>query len=407
MARKKYTFRLPPCPSYDIEGMEAWLEDMAAEGLHLARDGFVLGFARFERAEPRKARYRLEAAKPANFLTDAEEPDGEARKLSRAYGWEFVARRDRFYVYRSHHPDAREMNTDPAVHALALNVLRKRRYLITGLLVSLIIVPALLFEFTFFRTAIQIGAPLSLATLALLAWYAADGVAEFVHITRLYNRLRVGETLERGKRRRSRAALHYSARIARFLLVLVWIPTFAFARQSDDVMLRIKDHPGDAPFATAEDFADAIGRGYDLPADRDWGNEYCSWSDLFAPVNYRWEEDPDLLLERPIWIRYNVEYHETAAPWMAQLIAREIWLYDRLVYGVESLPDLPDIGADYAAAYRWEDYEPQIVVMVVDNIVVRASRGGTNSVPDPLPIELWAEILAESIGAENGGGSDA
>ena len=29
----KHTFRLPPCPAYDIEGMESWLSDLAMEGL--------------------------------------------------------------------------------------------------------------------------------------------------------------------------------------------------------------------------------------------------------------------------------------------------------------------------------------------------------------------------------------
>ena len=34
---------LPPCPSYDVEGMESWLTDMAKDGLILTKDG---GFCR-------------------------------------------------------------------------------------------------------------------------------------------------------------------------------------------------------------------------------------------------------------------------------------------------------------------------------------------------------------------------
>ena len=40
MAETKYRYRIPPCPAYDIPGMESWLEDLAAKGLHLSKDGF-------------------------------------------------------------------------------------------------------------------------------------------------------------------------------------------------------------------------------------------------------------------------------------------------------------------------------------------------------------------------------
>ena len=36
MAENKYRNRIPPCPAYDIPGMETRLEDLAAKGLHLS-----------------------------------------------------------------------------------------------------------------------------------------------------------------------------------------------------------------------------------------------------------------------------------------------------------------------------------------------------------------------------------
>ena len=58
----KHVYRIPPCPSYDIEGMESWLSDMAAEGFVLVKDGIFAGVATFEKTEPRKLKYRLQAA---------------------------------------------------------------------------------------------------------------------------------------------------------------------------------------------------------------------------------------------------------------------------------------------------------------------------------------------------------
>ena len=116
---------LVPCPDYDVEGTECWLTDLAREGLLLKKDGLFAGVAVFERAVPQRVQYRLEAAqKDTGLLGDGYEPDPEQVELCAQYGWEYVARRGEFYIYRSHDPAARELNTDPAVQALALKAVK-------------------------------------------------------------------------------------------------------------------------------------------------------------------------------------------------------------------------------------------------------------------------------------------
>ena len=44
MSDIQYVYRPLPCPDYDVEGMESWLTDMAAEGLVLSPDGFFASF---------------------------------------------------------------------------------------------------------------------------------------------------------------------------------------------------------------------------------------------------------------------------------------------------------------------------------------------------------------------------
>lgn len=61
MTEQHKTRRCLPCADHDVEAMESWLTDLAAQGWFLARDGFCLAWATFVRGEPRQVRYRLTA----------------------------------------------------------------------------------------------------------------------------------------------------------------------------------------------------------------------------------------------------------------------------------------------------------------------------------------------------------
>lgn len=149
MAQEAHTrtvYRRPPCPSYDVEGTEAWLTDLAREGLLLESDGFFAGFAAFEKTAPTRVKYRLEAAQKHASLwsEDGGEPDEAQVELCAQYRWEYVARHGQFYIYRSDDPSARELNTDPKVQALALNAVKKRLVSdLTSLLVWTVLYPLL------------------------------------------------------------------------------------------------------------------------------------------------------------------------------------------------------------------------------------------------------------------------
>ena len=101
MSEEKYTYRLPPCPWYEVESVQAWLEDMAGRGLVLEKDGFFLGLASFRKTVPQKRKYRLEAVgKKQRALMEEWDGPGELElELAEDFGWEYVARRDQFYIY--------------------------------------------------------------------------------------------------------------------------------------------------------------------------------------------------------------------------------------------------------------------------------------------------------------------
>ena len=88
--RKAY--RLPPCPAYDVEGVESWLSDLAREGLFLERDGIFAGVMSFERRAPQTVRYRLEAVqhRPGFLEGPPGAPEEDLIALYAGYGWEYL-----------------------------------------------------------------------------------------------------------------------------------------------------------------------------------------------------------------------------------------------------------------------------------------------------------------------------
>ena len=84
MSEPKYAHRFPPCPVYDIEGLESWLEDLAKQGLVLTKAGLFFGFAEFEKTAPKSMRYRLQPLPKKKFLEDRG-PADVAMELAEAY----------------------------------------------------------------------------------------------------------------------------------------------------------------------------------------------------------------------------------------------------------------------------------------------------------------------------------
>lgn len=110
----KTVLKLRPADYWRIGEHESWFTDMAAQGLHLKKTGAQ--FARFEKGEPKKTRYRIEVTE--DKLTE------EQKTLYREYGWEFVTKFGKFNVFSS--PEdlaASELHTDAAEQSYTLKAL--------------------------------------------------------------------------------------------------------------------------------------------------------------------------------------------------------------------------------------------------------------------------------------------
>ena len=192
MEKERHIYRLPPCPSYDVEGMESWLTDMAEEGWLLETDGIFAGIYSFRQEERQTVRYRLDAASRSTSLwaDNYGGPDEEAVSLSEKYGWEYVATCKDFHIYRTSEPGNRELNTDPAVQAIALNMVRKRqRETIIENIFWFFLEPLLFLRGNLLTAMVQFGTWFILFGAIVGLWMVVDSLVRVIHLSKLRKKL--------------------------------------------------------------------------------------------------------------------------------------------------------------------------------------------------------------------------
>lgn len=407
--RKQYKFgqhiyRIPPCPAYDISGMENWLSDLAEEGLVLMQDGFFAGVATFEYREPQQVKYRLEAVqkKTGMWSDDGDEPDPEQVELSKKYSWEYVAKRKDFYIYRSFDPSARELNTDPDVQALALNAVKKRQG--TTLFSSvffLLIYPVLLTRGCLLLTTISMGTLWMVLVLLLAALMIVDDVRAFIHLKKIQKSLTHNGCYNPEPDWRKNAAPYFIRKIIKTVLTVLLV--FAFLQYwgmsiTNEKKIPIEEYNGIVPFATIQDFAGEGSSEYTLTMmGLSMGfNTIEDKSEWIAPRCIEYNEHATVKNFNGKYIAGGlyIDYCELRNPKLAKVLAQEFYRLDKMK-GVE-LTDTPDLQADYVIAYLDHLHFPTVVIQK-DNIVVKAYFFQTSK-NYTMPIGEWAEIICDSLG---------
>jgi len=400
----QHIYRIPPCPAYDISGMENWLSDLAEEGLLLMQDGFFAGVATFEYSEPRQVKYRLEAAQKeiGMWSDDCGEPDPEQVELGKKYSWEYVAKRKDFYIYRSFDPSARELNTDPEVQALALNAVKKRQG--TALFSSvffLLIYPILLTRGCLLLTTISMGTWWMILVLLLAALMIVDNVRAFIYLKRIQKSLTHNGYYDPGSDWRKDAAPYFIRKIIKTALTVLL--AFAFLQNlgmsiTNEKKIPLEEYNGTVPFATIQDFAGKGSSEYTMTMmGLNMGfNTIEDKSDWIAPrfIEYNEHATVKNIDGKLIAGGLYIDYCELLNPNLAKVLAQEFYRLDK-VKGVE-LADTPELQADYVIAYFNHLHFPTVVIKK-DNIVVRAYFFQT-SANYTMPVEEWAEIICDSLG---------
>ena len=130
----KNTFvrRLVPVDFLDLDGLELWLEEMAAKGLHF--QGFGALFAHFQRGAPAQVRYHAEPTpdKRRDVIPGQAADCGEL-------GWHYVGKIGWLAIFRTSDPDAPDFHTDPVTQSYTLERMTRTMTRYTWLLLVFMI----------------------------------------------------------------------------------------------------------------------------------------------------------------------------------------------------------------------------------------------------------------------------
>jgi len=406
MAEPKYRYRIPPCPAYDIPAMESWLEDLAAKGLHLSKDGFFGLFTTFEEGPPKQERFRLEPTdRKKGLFSEEYDPEDEAVQMLHQMGWTYRARRGQFYIYSTDDPHVPELNTDPQVQALTMAALTKFLWkrLRDGLILTVFYL-MLYFGDIIISGMLLLGTPLILLYTGVLLWDLGRRIRELVTVAGYRRQLRQGQPLPHriDYQKTSRAYL-----IGKALRTALWlVAVFGLLGQ---LMPKLVNEPYEPltdqtfPFSTVADYYP------DARVERQHNfleSQVYAWSDPLAPENYDFSEYTQVTQDGKsfdCWL--SVHYHRTRWEWTARRLAREfvsqaganrfdqsaarIFGDDPVIATEIALPD-----ADYCVWFYKNRSAPHIVIQK-DNVVIQVNLDILGESTEPTPEELARLILLQ------------
>ena len=416
-----WTVRFPPCPAYDIEGTESWLQDMAAEGYFLKK--FTLGLAVFEKSQPRRVRYRLDAAETAKTI-DTTTPPRDVQDSYEMFGWQFVTRRVEFFIYISEDSSDRELNTDPKVQALAIDLVRKRMLCHTwNLFLIWFLLPFLQGELPTIWIAMVIGSPLYALGLVLFLWAGIITLYKFFHLRKVRKQLASGIPLRHKKDWKKHPKRRGIGIVTFTLLLCVFVAGFAHAAMTEqDQYVPITEYDEDLPFATLKDLMPGSVEEPFVSISGSNINRIMVDTDILAPVIIDYNAISNVYMngKEQFYGILDVQYYETCSPIMARALAWEFEWRDRsflarLFSDYEKLAPPELEGADYVSMYSASFPTANLILtrgstMIHIQLLVNLNPGYDGPAADleleqeELFREKWAPILAEYF--VNGGDAD-
>lgn len=328
-------YRLCPCFALDVEGIQTWLEDLAREGLFLDADGGFFGFFRFHKGPEKTVRYRMIPLKqPQGFFADmSQEPEEEERAYSAHCGWEYLLRYGSFYIYRAEDPQAVPLHTDPAIHAMSMAALKKRknsRLISAGLYLLILSILGYTPFLSVFRSGALFGLFYLLSIAGVLGWLVLSAVLDSIRLSRYQKRLLAGEGIETPRNWRKGAALRRCLRFAPLLLCLAYVISLGVALNRSAQTRSLDQFPQPLPFATLSDvFPDTALERSGTMGDYNTGLNYAT----ALSENYEWNEAVDLTFQgQPYYAILRLQHHETFSDWWAKGLLRDYYTYEARRY---------------------------------------------------------------------------
>lgn len=386
--KKETVRRLPPCDILDIERTESWLGDMAGMGLHLKETG-NWSFE-FKRGEPKEVRYRLEPISKDEF-----DQKMALLELCDASGWEYVTEQSGFWIFRAEEPNAPEMNTEPALYAVAVKRLLWRK--IGGWLAALAAVCWMMWLFSrdLFRSLITFG-PLPLIIMGLICvWFIAATAVQVVRLIQQARKLKKHVPLDHKKPWKRESLFYRFGYICYIVLYLMMFLTWGDKlAEAVSASASLAEYEGDPPFVTMEDLIP----GSEVTWKSQYHyNEYTEYSSVCSPVNLEWWEYGEI--ETPGGDTYSgamcVFYHETAAEWIAKGMVEQ-YIREFKEHGHTILDEYSTENAEYVLQYISSG---RVTVLIRQgNTVINAWCDIENENEEGL-FDTWLALTFEKLGS--------
>lgn len=388
---EQYVHRTCPCFGWDIEGIQTWLEDMAAKGLHLEPDGAIFGIFSFLKGEPRQVRYRLTPVKEKRgFFDDNDAPDSEEQEFSENCGWEYVLRHGSFYIYRATDPKARPLHTDPKVHALALKALGKQR---RNLLLSEILFWAIWLglrgssALSVFRAAVVIGPMFVLSIAGLLVWILGGLLIFPIRLGRYRKRLLDGDLLEERKPWQKNALGVRLSRLVPWVLAVLMLVGVGRSWKLSYERTSVEYYPHPV-FPTVS----TLFPGEE--PDRMNMGDYNTYVQYGNPLgsNMEWNESATVGDTHCI---LRITMHAVRWEWLARGLADDYYRYERFRYNGKRFVDLEAPETELDSVRVFSSYGVTHVLIQHGNLVIDAvvniSDGNQNN------WQLWLEQMEKIL----------
>jgi hypothetical protein len=336
----KTVHKLRPSDYWRIGEHESWFAEMAAKGLHLKKMG--IHFAKFDKGELKKMRYRIDVSIKKNKITS------EQIKMYEESGWDYVTSYQFFHVFSSPEElNAPELHTDPAEQSYTLKELDKKLALNASIVVvAMILIIGMLSSIWFLDgtpTFVMVGGTaIQQMILAIFLGYSVyQSLLASVSIRALRRNLIEGKPIDHHAPWKKHYRLHSTIAFL-FTIVVGLSAIIPFVQLIKMDTKTLPEASTDLPIVRLADVEEnpAMVRGEPsyLSDNVDWGNRYSyDWSPL-APVQY--DTDEQGVVPGEMWEDKSGEYTPSIHTQVYQL----------------TIPALADnLITDLIERYRYED----------------------------------------------------
>jgi len=370
----RHSYRLRPCSSMDVEGIQSWLEDLAREGLILEADGEFLGIFIFRKETPKSLRYRLTPVREKRgFWDETGTQDQEEQEYSAQCGWEYVVRCGSFHIYRTDNPQARPLHTDHAVQALAMDSLRKQQ---RSLLISQLLYWAILIllrtngRLGLFLSGALVGALYLFTLIGMVLWLAFKMLLRLIRLYQYKKRILRGDALEGRKDWKDGRIKVFASKLIPLILSIALIGSLLVHlgyTMDQRPLSEIYEKP---PFVSlSEVFPDGK---LDHRISMGDYNTTVTYSTSLSN-NLEWNEASDIVTENGSYYGIlRLQYFDTKADWIAEGVARDIYAKERTRYHGKRFEDFPSPETAFDSVRVFDSYGTLHILIQQDHRVYHA-----------------------------------